>query len=96
MFLAGLAMNMGLSFLTGRINAYPPTDPTRPVQGRLNKASNRNRPVSITDKNFFNLIRPDPPDNRRMYIACISLGRQVTVQLVAVVDNTKLLAYFMI
>ena len=90
-----------VSFLTGRINAYPPTDPTRPVQGRVNKASNRNRPVSITDKTSFNRIRPviirsDPSDNRRMYIACISLGRQVKVQLVAVVDNTKLLAYFMI
>ena len=75
--------------------------PTRPVQGRLKKANNRNRPVSITDKNFFNrirpaIIRPDPPDNRCMYIACISLGRQVTVQLAAVVDNTMLLAYFML
>ena len=81
-----------VSFLTGRINEYPPTEPTRPVQGRLKKVYNRNQPASITDKNFFTCIRSDPPVNRRMYIACISLLRQVTMKLMAVVNNTNCLA----
>ena len=75
--------------------------PTRPVQGRLKNAYNRNRPASITDKNFFNRIRPaiirsDPPANRRMYIARISVLRQVTMKLMAVVNNTNCLANFMV
>ena len=75
--------------------------PTRPEQGRFKKAYNRNRPASITDKNFFNRIRPaiirsDPPVNRRMYIACISVLRQVTIKLMAVVNNTNCLANFML
>ena len=72
-----------VSFLTGWINEYPTKYQTDPCKvGPYRTLSYP--PLS------------DPPVNRRMYIARISVLRQVTVELMAVVNDTTCLANFML